>query len=103
MQPDIPGALQELDRVAKRIEELLEWNQLAQDERRTGIPPSFQFRDHIGGEIVSLYSAFLVLSRTVHRVLDRELPEPHSNFRLELSLLEERVAGWQIGTRFIYG
>ncbi|MCC6359271.1 MAG: hypothetical protein IT450_11045 [Phycisphaerales bacterium] len=103
MQPDIPGALHELDRVANRIEELLEWNELAQNEHRTGIPPSFQFRNHLSGEIVSLYSAFLVLSRTVHRVLDRDLPEPHSNFRLELSLLEERVANWQIGKRFKYG
>lgn len=102
MQPDIPGALQELDRVADRIAELLEWNELTQQGSRHGLPP-LQFRDHLSGEIVSLYSAFLVLSRTVHRVLDRDLPEPHSNFRLELSLLEERVANWQIGKRFKYG
>lgn len=101
MQPDIPGALQELDHVANRIEELLEWKELAIQEKRPGLPPSFQFRDHATGEIVSLYSAFLVLSRTVHRVLDRELPEPHSRLRTELSLIEERVAGWRIGARFI--
>lgn len=103
MQPDISSALQELGRVADRIAELLEWNELSQQENRHGLPPPVQFRDHLSGEIVGLYSAFLVLSRTVHRVLDRELPEPHSNFRLELSLVEERVANWQIGKRFIYG
>ena len=101
MQADIPGALDELDRVADRIEELLEWNKLSQQEQRPGLPPPFQFRDHISGEIISLYSAFLVLGRTIHRILDRELPDPHSALRLELSAVEQRVAAWRLADRFI--
>jgi len=105
MQVDIPAALQELAHVAARIEELLEWDKLAQQERRPHVPPAFQLRDHVSDEIVGLYSAFLTLAGTIHRALDGVLaplrPGDAEALRRSLGHLEDRVARWHIGERFI--
>jgi hypothetical protein len=105
MQPDIRGALRELGVVADRIAELLEWEQLAQHERRPDRPPAFQLRDHLPEEIVGLYSAFLTLSSSAHRALavitaPGDL-EQAALWRRELLQLEHRVMGWRINERFI--
>ena len=105
MQADIPGALRDLKTVADRIEELLEWEQLAQQERDPHLPPAFQLRDHLPTEIVGLYSAFLTLTETAHRALnDATGPNtcPESlDWRKALLKLERRVARWHISERFI--
>lgn len=105
MQADIPGALLDLQRVAERLEELLEWHRLAQQEQRPHVPPAFQLRDHVTDELIGLYSAFLTLSGTTHRALDDpSLSDGHEQagrWQHELRILERRVAQCRIGERFI--
>jgi hypothetical protein len=105
MQADIPGALRDLKTVADRIEELLEWEKLAQQERRPHVPPAFQLREHLPTEIVGLYSVFLTLSESAHRALDQaNAPDACTevaDWRKTLQQLEQRVSGWRISARFI--
>ena len=104
MQADIPGALHDLEQVVDRIAELLEWDKLAQQERRSDIPPAFQLRDHLPDEIVGLYSVFLTLNGTIHRALNNltaPISADEADWRRSLRSLEQRVARWRIGERFI--
>lgn len=105
MQVDIPAALQELKRVADRIEELLEWEKLAQQERGSRALPPFQLRDHDRKDIIDLFGWFLNLSMSIHEVLDRPdfeaLGEQRQRWQRRLRALEERVQGLGIIDKYI--
>ena len=105
MQIDISGALRDLAKVADRIAELLEWEKLAQQERRPHVPPAFQLCDHNRKDIIDLYSWFLNLSMSAHEVLDSsdfEIPEEQrGRWQRRLRELEKRVDDCRIIDRFI--
>ena len=71
MQVDIPGALRDLNKVADRLAELLEWQKLAQQERRPHTPPAFQFPDHTRKDIVEMYGWFINLDLCMREALNR--------------------------------
>ena len=70
MPIDIPDALQSLDDLVDRIAALIEWDKLAQQERRPDMLASSSPRDSIQEDVKSLYGAFVESSVSIREFLD---------------------------------
>lgn len=72
---NIEAGLRQLLGLRNRIRELLEWDALAQQEHRRGIPPAFDLhtsvRQEIRDDLCGFYAMFVNLTRQLHMVLAR--------------------------------
>ena len=105
MQVDIPGALRDLGRLVDRIAELLEWQKLAQQERRMPFSTSFDLEGHIPEDLRDLRAAFLSADMTLRELLGRDdLAPPAEQRRIwqrELEQIERRFAEYSATDAFI--
>ena len=105
MRTDVPGALENLNRVADRIAELIEWDKLAQQERRPDSTWFFPPRDHLCDDLRSLYGLFLSLGLSIHDVLNRPdldaRKNQHTCWERRLRKLEARVHEFQISEKLL--
>ena len=105
MELDVPGTLKDLESVAAHLATLLEWDQLAEQERDTRALPPFRLQNHNREDIIDLYSQFLCLRTGIHAVLESRsllIPdEQREPWKERLLVLEQKVRGLRILERFI--
>lgn len=96
MQIDIPGGLRDLGRLVDRIAELLEWQKLAQQERRLPFPTSFEWNDHLDQDISDLRATFTGADMSLRTLLSRSdlngTREQRHAWQRHLEQIEQRLA-----------
>ena len=58
MTPDVSAGLKALADTVAKLESLQEWAKLEQQERKPGVPPSFQPSNHLDEDLRMLQAAF---------------------------------------------
>lgn len=107
METDVPGYLQDLEKVADRIEAMFEWEALAQQEHGSRALPPFVHSYKNQQEIADLYGQFSFICMCLHMMLD----DPKTNCSIrqreewqhQLRKLENRVQDLATSDRFING
>lgn len=96
MQPDIPGALRDLAKLAARIAELREWQELARVERARNLHSQLFIPDSDQKEIDTLCGSYMQLHLSIHEALSQlDLncsPEQKKRWERCLHELEQVVA-----------
>lgn len=96
MQPDIPGALRDLAKVAGRIAVLREWQRLARVEHARNPHSSLFIPDSDQQEIDTLFGSYMLLDLTIHEALvgldPNGSPDQKKNWQRRLHELEQTVA-----------
>ena len=92
---DFTADLQRLHDSLRRIQALLAWHKLKQQETRPGLPPSFQMHDPTITDLWNEYSLFLCMRTRVRAVLsgpNRAVPESsRTEIGKELAELEQQL------------
>jgi hypothetical protein len=109
IKADVPGALRQLAATKRRIRELIEWDDLAQQELRPGLPPSFDphtsLRAQVHDDIRVFYGLFLSLSSDIEQILQRHdlvcAIEDRTTWRRQLDRLENELLQLRIHERFL--
>jgi hypothetical protein len=96
MQPDVPGALLDLQKIVKRIAELREWQKLARVERARNLYSQVVIPDSDQQEIDTLCGSYMLLDLTIHEALagldPNDSPEQKKRWQRRLQELEQTVA-----------
>ena len=107
MTPDIDAGIATLAQTAEKLEELIEWDQLARADPRLDLPPGFRFDPHLDEEFRSIYGLFCQLDLSLKALLNSAPPvgsaQQLSAWQKRLSRLEQKVRKMDITQRFIKG
>jgi len=105
MSQNIPAALREMTRIVGKLKELAEWAELARQESRPGVPPSFQPGNHLAEEIRANYGMFIAISLEIKEVLNKPaldvVPGQLAKWRRRLRELDREVNQLELTERFI--
>ncbi|MCB9852821.1 MAG: hypothetical protein H6819_06975 [Phycisphaerales bacterium] len=105
MEPDIPGALCDLEKLADHLATLLEWEKLAEQEHDSRALPPFRLEHHNREDIIDLYSQFLELRSGIQRVIDEHDPmipgDNRDTWNRRITALDLRVRQLGIMEKFI--
>lgn len=105
MTLDLASGIDQLAQTADHLAELVEWQRLAQQELRPGMPIDVQIRQPFEQDARELYGLFLQLDQAIHEVLkDGALagtPRKVERWSQQVIALEQKVRRLQIRERFI--
>lgn len=105
MKADVPGALRDLACLLDRIAELIEWERLAQQERKQANPSSFQLPNHFQQELNLLQASFFNLVFQVNEALARPDLEASADqlrrWKRRLAELDDRMSRLDFAAKLI--
>lgn len=94
-----------MTRIVGKLKELAEWAELARQESRPGVPPSFQPSNHLAEEIRANYGMFIAISLEIKEVLNKPAldvaPGQLAKWRRRLRELDREVNQLELTERFI--
>lgn len=102
---DIPGALRALARIVDRMEELIEWQRLIQQERHRPFSTSFDLNHHLAEEMEDFQACFANADHDLRELLKRTdlhaTQEQRQRWVNELEQLEEQAASVSTAAKFL--
>ena len=70
MTTDVPAGLSALAETVEELESLQEWAKLEQQERKPGVPPSFQLSNHLDEDLRTHQAAFVATVFDIQEALN---------------------------------
>jgi hypothetical protein len=101
---DVEEAIQQMHALLKQMQVTIEWEQAAQINPRTDLPPAFRLQSHMNNELRALAGLFFNLADTITRVIEQgQFYKAQQQYWLgRIGAMEQQVRGLNLGARFKY-
>jgi hypothetical protein len=102
---EVEMAIQQMHALLKQMQVTIEWEQAAQINPRTDLPPAFRLQSHINTELRALAGLFFNLADATNRAIEHgQFYRAQQQYWLgRIAALEQQVRGLHLSERFKNG